>query len=142
MLTYAWIAAALALAVMGGMGLRSFFDPKWGAKLVRLRDDPDHPGGFAEFRATYGGLVFASHMIALLLIVQFLRTGREQWAMYAGGAVLALGAGYIGAALGRTLSLWRDGTRTSFNLSSIAFEFGAAVMLWAPWLIGVFGPFQ
>ncbi|MET0182859.1 MAG: hypothetical protein ABW199_08245 [Caulobacterales bacterium] len=142
MLFYAWIAAALALSVMGAIALRSLCDPKWGAKLVRLRDDPNHPGGFAEFRATFGGVFFASHAAAILLIVQYVRTERDQWGIYASGAVLVLGAAYAGAAFGRVLSMFFDKTRTPSNISSTAFEAGAALMLWAPWIIGLFGPFQ
>src|SRR5690242_20363139 len=50
----AWSLNALALAFGAYLGLRGLFDPNWAAKLVRLKPD-ERGGGFAEFRATYGG---------------------------------------------------------------------------------------
>ena len=51
----AWCLSALALAFGAYLGARGLFDPHWAQKLVRLKPD-EQGGGFAEFRATYGGV--------------------------------------------------------------------------------------
>ena len=53
----AWGLCVLGLAFGGALGLRALFDPKWAARLVRLKAD-EQGGGQAEFRATYGGVFF------------------------------------------------------------------------------------
>lgn len=137
MLGFSWVLAILALVVMGGMGAYALINPRWAARFVRLKDDPERPGGFAEFRATYGGLFFGTHAAALLLVALYLRGGSDVIGLSAGGAVFALGAGYAGSAFGRAVSMLRDKTRTKFNIGSTFFELGAALCLWAPWIAGM-----
>jgi hypothetical protein len=139
MLGVSWFLAILALVVMGAMGAYALVNPRWAARFMRLREDPERPGGFAEFRATYGGLFFGTHAAALALIALYLRGGSDVIGLSAGGAVFVLGAGYAGSALGRAISMLRDGARTGFNIGSTFFELGAALCLWAPWIAGLWG---
>lgn len=94
--------ATLAFGALIGLG--SLISPKWGANVVRLQADPDplKPGGFSEFRATYGGLFLMLHVMALVLTFHIPRTATDV-------LVLApLTAAWIGAGVGRTLSLVLD----------------------------------
>lgn len=122
-------------AVIGALlGLLALFWPTKAAEIVRLRPDWDANGGFAEFRATFGGLLLMVHLAVLLAIVM-----REQAGMASViGASFAVGAGWLGAALGRMLSMLVDHgehqTRTSYNAFSTVFELALALALLAPWL--------
>lgn len=96
------------VALAGGalMGFGALVWPEWARGVVRLVEDPDpaRPGGYSEFRATYGGLFLMMHMTAL---IGALHLPPLMSAMMA----LPLAAGWIGAGIGRTLSLLADGTR-------------------------------
>tara|TARA_R110002049_G_scaffold23880_1_gene85004 strand:+ start:401 stop:820 length:420 start_codon:yes stop_codon:yes gene_type:complete len=93
-----------AYAVLGAMGMLS---PAWMARIVRLVEDPDpeRPGGFSEFRATFGGLFMFSHMMTAALL---LTVSQSEVNVLSVLVVLPLAAGWIGAAFGRTLSLLLD----------------------------------
>ena len=93
-----------AYAVLGAMGMLS---PAWMARIVRLVEDPDpdKPGGFSEFRATFGGLFMFSHMMTAALL---LTVSQSEVNVLSVLVVLPLAAGWIGAAFGRTLSLLLD----------------------------------
>lgn len=95
--------SAVALGFGAYLGLRSLFQPHWAARIVRLEaeTDPARPGGFAEFRATYGGLLLMTHATALAAILTLPPTLGLM-------AALPLALGWLGAALGRTLSLLLD----------------------------------
>lgn len=121
-----WLSA-LGLAGGAGMGAWGLVDPNWAARLVRLRDDPDKPGGFAEFRGTYGGLFLASHGAALWLLIGHVAD--------ASGALIACGAMWIGTGIGRAVAVVRDGVDTKFNRASIAFEAGLGLAILAPILV-------
>lgn len=100
------LIAIVALGFCAALGLGSLFIPKWAAGVVRLVEDPDpsKPGGFSEFRATYGGLLLLIHLTALIILLQ------PQLALtYKVFAVFPIAMGWIGAGLGRTLSLLLDG---------------------------------
>ena len=122
-------------AVIGALlGFWAFVWPTKAAEIVRLRPDWDAAGGFAEFRATFGGLLMMAHLAVLLAIVM-----REQAGMASViGASFAVGAGWLGAAIGRTISMLVDHaehqTRTGYNAFSIVFELALAFALLAPWL--------
>jgi hypothetical protein len=62
-------AAGAGLAIGAGVGLYAMIRPGWAAWLVRLYPDPSRPGGFGEFRPTYGGLFFFTHALALVCLV-------------------------------------------------------------------------
>ena len=87
------IICAIALTFCALIGLGALIAPKWAAGVVRLVPDPDpaRPGGFSEFRATYGGLLFLLHMTALVILLRV------------GGPIARLGAGF-----GRALSFLLD----------------------------------
>ncbi len=122
-------------AVIGALlGLLALVWPTKAAEIVRLRPDWDVAGGFAEFRATFGGLLLMAHLAVLLAIVM-----REQAGMASViGASFAVGAGWLGAAAGRTLSMLVDHrahqTRTRYNAFSTLFALALALALLTPWL--------
>jgi len=109
------------------MGAWSLVNPAWGSRLVRLVPDPARPGGFAEFRASYGGLFLASHALA----------GAALLTAGAGGewASLVLAAAWAGAAVGRVVSIQLDAQSTGFNWGSVGFETLMALSLAAPFFV-------
>jgi hypothetical protein len=135
----AWVVSALALAFGAGLGARGLIDPHWAARFVRLKED-EQGGGFAEFRATYGGLFLALHAAALLLSLKWLADGEAVVGAIAAGASGAVAAGWAGAALGRLLSMWRDpGARTRFNQLSATVEGAMTLLIGGPWLLWLLG---
>jgi Domain of unknown function (DUF4345) len=130
----AWSVNALALALGAGLGLRALIDPIWAKRLVRLTQDLERAGGFAEFRATYGGFFFGSHAFALLLSGVWLWAGAYEAGVYATSASAVLAAAWGCTGAGRVLSMLRDGTRTRFNMFSAGFEFAVALAIAAPHL--------
>jgi len=128
-----WLAG-LAATIGALLGLFALLAPAKAAEIVRLRPDPDSPGGFAEFRATYGGLLFFAHMAVLLAIVMQAQAGMASVI----GAAFAVGAGWLGAAIGRAVAMVVDDgehrTRTGYNTFSTLFELGLGLALIAPWL--------
>ena len=135
----AWVLNALALAFGVFLGARGLIDPRWAAKLVRLKGD-EQGGGFAEFRATYGGLFFFSHAAALYFTIKYILGGESVIGIFAAGAAAALAAAWIGTAGGRGFSMLADKTRTRFNLFSAAIEAATGLMIAAPWLTWNFQP--
>lgn len=95
------IIAIIGLAFGALIGLGSLVSPAWAAGVVRLVEDPEKPGGYSEFRATYGGLLLMTHGVALYLFI----IGESL-----SGALIALplAAGWFGAAIGRVTSLLLD----------------------------------
>ena len=63
--------ALVSLGFCALLGLGSLISPAWAARTVRLVADPDpsKPGGYSEFRATYGGLLFMLHMMAIVIVL-------------------------------------------------------------------------
>lgn len=131
----AWTLNALTLLVWMAAGVQAFFYPKWAAHFVRLKADDARPGGFAEFRATYGGFFAALHGAGAGVSLFWLWKGDAIMGLYATGAAFALSAAWMGAAAARAVSMWRDGTWTKFNLYSAAVEAGTALLIAAPWLV-------
>jgi hypothetical protein len=135
----AWIVSALGMAFGAYLGLRGLLDPRWASRLVRLKED-EQGGGFAEFRATYGGVFLGLHAAGLALTLQYLRSGHEVIGVAATGAVAALAFGWAGAAFGRLVSMWRDaGTATPFNRLSVGVETALALAIGAPWALWLLG---
>ena len=95
------IISAVALFLGALMGAGALFSPRWAQGVVRLAPDPLKPGGFSEFRATYGGLFLMLHATALLILL------RVELPMALLG-VLPVAAAWIGAGLGRVFSLILD----------------------------------
>ncbi|WP_135213234.1 hypothetical protein [Vitreimonas flagellata] len=136
MIDIAWIVSALALAIGVYLGGRGLIDPKWASRLVRLQAD-DQGGGFAEFRATFGGVFLGLHLVGLGFVVFYLWQGVPMIGVAAIGAVAVLSAGWGGAALGRLIAIWRDGADTPFNRFSVLFEVLLAAAIGAPWVVWV-----
>lgn len=138
-MAFAWGLCVLGLCFGAYLGARGLLDPNWAARLVRLRED-EQGGGFAEFRATYGGVFFGLHAAALVLVLYYLRGGAEVPGVAASGAVFVVAAGWAGAALGRLVSIWRDkGANTAFNRLSVGVEITAALTIGAPWAVWLLG---
>ena len=125
---------AFLFGVLGaGLGLGAMVSPKWAAKLVRMQADPAKPEGYAEFRATFGGVFFFLHLA--FLIAASVGQGVV-------GAAAVLSFGWGGAAVGRILSLMLDGpqVRTRHNFVSIGIELTAAAAFALPVLSYVANP--
>jgi hypothetical protein len=137
-MVFAWIVNALALALGAGLGARALYDPDWAQRLVRLKAD-EQGGGFAEFRATYGGLFLFTHLLALAMTLFSLLGGEYVIGVAASGASAVLSAGWAGAGAGRALSIWRDRTDTKFNRQSVGVEFAMAFAIGMPWLAWFLG---
>ena len=95
------IISVVTLLFGAVLGLSAMFSPAWASRIVRLVEDPDplRPGGYSEFRATYGGLFLFAHLMTAILVVN-LSTGSED--------ILTLAAGWVGAGTGRLMSLVFD----------------------------------
>lgn len=118
---------AAAAAVMGVvLGLGALLSPEWSSRFVRLKADPDQPDGYAEFRATFGGVFLFLHLAFIAAL--YLDSGMI-------GASAVLCAGWGGAAGGRILSLLLDGSkgvRTQHNFISVTIEIIAATAFALP----------
>lgn len=130
-------ASSIGLAIGASMGLAGLLNPRWSATLVRLRDDPDKPGGFAEFRGTYGGLFLASHGFALVFMVCVAREiealGGVPTYLTALGAAGACGVMWWGTAVGRMAAIALDGANTRYNQASVGFELVLGALIVTPW---------
>jgi hypothetical protein len=133
-MAFAWAICALALSFGAALGARALFDPHWAAKFVRLQAD-EQGGGFAEFRATYGGVFFGLHLIALGFTLFYLIGGEYVIGVCASGASATVAFGWAGAAVGRAIAMWRDGANTSFNRVSAGVETAMAFAIGMPWLV-------
>lgn len=131
---FAWGLSALALIFGAALGARALIDPHWAAKFVRLKED-EQGGGFAEFRATYGGVFLFLHLLALVFVVFYLWGGEYVIGALATGAAAVVAAGWAGAALGRVTSIWRDSTDTRFNRMSAGVEAAMAFAIGMPWVV-------
>ena len=134
----AWLLNALALAFGVALGARGLLDPKWAARLVRLRED-EQGGGFAEFRATYGGVFLGLHAVTLFMTLKYTMGGEYVIGVAAAGGAAALSAGWAGAAFGRVIAIWRDGADTKFNRLSVVIELAMAAAIGGPWAVWALG---
>ena len=124
------LLSAAALVFCALIGLGALFAPKWAQGVVRLVPDPhpDRPGGFSEFRATYGGLLFMLHITALVILLRL----NGPLALL---AIMPIAAGWFGAGLGRLVSYLAD---TKENRAPgmipiwIAVEFALALAIASP----------
>ena len=126
------IIAIIALGFCAALGLGSLLIPNWAAGVVRLVADPDEtkPGGFSEFRATYGGLLLMIHLCVLVIMLQ-----PQLDTIYKIFALFPVAMGWIGAGFGRTLSLILDKAQNRSNGLIpvwIPMEFALGIMILAP----------
>jgi hypothetical protein len=123
--------SVIGLALGALLGLKGLLDPQWAARLVRLQTEPGKPEGAAEFRATFGGMFFGLHAVALLLVHV---PGGGQGGL---AACWVVAAGWWFTALGRAWSRLVDPpARHPFVLQSIAIEIAAGFLI-AAWPIAV-----
>lgn len=113
-------AGAVITLLLGVFGLLL---PGRAARFVSVT--PVGRVGTAELRATYGGLFIA--LGAAPLIAQD------------AGVFAVVGAAWMGAAAGRSLSYWYDGSREGRNLAAIAMELVVGWLLLAPMLADWWG---
>lgn len=128
-----WIIAGLAALLGFGMGAAALIMPRWGQSVVRLAPDPRWKGGWAEFRASYGGALCLLHGAVLLTIVMSFQAG----AGAVMGASFAASLYWLGMVIGRAVSMLADAeqdTRTTYNLMGLGFELVMAAALGAPFL--------
>lgn len=99
------LISAIALGFCALLGFGSLYAPNWAAGIVRLVADPDpaKPGGYSEFRATYGGLLLMLHVTALVILLQ--PSLRFEFKIF---AILPIAMAWIGAGFGRFISLILD----------------------------------
>ncbi len=118
--------SAGTLAFGAGLGVKGMLDPMWAGRLVRLQPENGQPEGYAEFRATFGGMFLGLHLAALAFLVF--------WGEDAGVAACSiLAAGWWFTALGRYLSYSMDSnTQHSHVVRSVAIEviIGLAIAVW------------
>lgn len=128
-----WIVTGVAALLGVAMGLGALIMPRWGQSVVRLMPDPRWKGGWAEFRASYGGALVLLHGAVLLTIVMSFQAG----AGAVMGASFAASCYWLGMALGRIVSMIAEPekeTRTSYNAIGVGFELVMAGALGAPFL--------
>jgi hypothetical protein len=133
-----WIIAGIAALAGSVMGLLSLINPRWGQSVVRLAPDPRWKGGWAEFRASYGGALMFLHAAVLLTLVMSFQAG----AGAVMGSSFAAACYWLGMAIGRILSIVADRekeTATSYNVAGVAFELVMAVALGLPFLSHIGG---
>lgn len=131
-----WVSC-FGLLIGAGMGLYGLLNPRWAAGIVRLREDPKKPGGFAEFRGTYGGLFLATNGFALVFMTAVAReietlSGVPTY-LVALGAAGACGLIWWGTAVGRIAAIAFDGAGTRYNQASVIFEIVLGALVLAPW---------
>jgi len=130
----AWLLNMAALGFGAALGARALIDPHWAARFVRLKAD-EQGGGFAEFRATYGGVFLALHGVSLLLVLRYVMSGGALIGVMAVGAAAVLCAAWAGAGFGRFVSILRDGADTRFNRISMGVEAAMALAIGMPWFV-------
>jgi hypothetical protein len=80
------------------------------------------------------------HATALLFVLGWILVGKAGMGAAAIGATAVIAASWFGAAMGRLVSMLRDGdTQTKFNQLSVGIEIAMAVLVGAPWLLWLFG---
>lgn len=125
----AQLIASATLLFGAWMGVYSMLKPSWGSKVVGLEPIAGHREGISEFRATFGGLFLFGHLATLVCL----------WLldpMVSPVICIPLAAAWIGAGLGRCLSILRDdGANTRQNVIWVAMEIGMGAAISLPMLV-------
>ena len=127
------IIALIAALLGAAMGLLGLINPEWSRKTVRLAPDSEKPGGYSEFRASFGGLFLFFNGAVVLTII-----GGNGII----GASFAAAMTWIGMGFGRVISMIFDGgrgVRTGYNVFAVAFEWALGLMLLAPFITHIGG---
>ncbi|MEO0881773.1 MAG: hypothetical protein AAFY34_03480 [Pseudomonadota bacterium] len=114
-------------------GLIALVRPSQIARSLRLQADPAKPGGYAEFRATFGGVFFMIHAVALLIVLRF-------EPLIGALVVLPIVGAWLGAAIARTLSMLLDKDENGeggINRYWVILEIVIALLIAAPILTGI-----
>jgi len=91
--------AGLAFGMFAGF--IALFRPAAIANTLRLQPVPGRPGGYAEFRATFGGVFFMIHLTAFITVLHI----RPTISIF---AVLPISMAWFGAAFARMASMLLD----------------------------------
>lgn len=83
------------------VGVIALFRPAGIAQTLRLQADPDRPGGFAEFRASFGGIFLMIHLTAIVFATHLPPT-------LVVFVVAPIAMAWFGAAFGRLVSMALD----------------------------------
>lgn len=131
-----WISG-VGLAIGAAMGLYAMIRPSWASWLVRLKADEARPGGYAEFRGTYGGLFFFTHAMPLAFLIVAM-TGSVEAHGFAAPVFMIMSsvcvAAWWGTAVGRVVSILADRQGLPFNWASVGFEMALGLLIGAPLL--------
>jgi len=82
-------------------GFIALFRPAAIANSLRLQANPDKPGGYAEFRATFGGVFFMIHITAFVSVLHLPP-------LLGSFVVLPIAMAWFGAAFARLASMVLD----------------------------------
>ena len=82
-------------------GFIALFRPAAIANTLRLQANPDKPGGYAEFRATFGGVFFMIHITAFISVLHLPP-------LLGSFVVLPIAMAWFGAAFARLASMILD----------------------------------
>lgn len=91
--------AGLAFGMFAG--LIALFRPNAIANTLRLQPDPGRPGGYAEFRATFGGVFLMIHLTGFITVLHI----KPTLSIF---AVLPISMAWFGAAFARMASMFLD----------------------------------
>ncbi|MEM9668597.1 MAG: hypothetical protein AAF950_06690 [Pseudomonadota bacterium] len=92
-------AAGLLFGVWAGF--LALVRPAQIARSLRLQANPAKPGGYAEFRSTFGGVFLMIHAVALIFVLRLEPTDTIP-------VILPISAAWIGAAIARSVSMVVD----------------------------------
>jgi len=106
----AWFCSLAGLAMGAGLGARML----WRGKDARQ-----------------GGALLLTHLATLYFAQSWVLDGAFVVGSYAGGAIAAVSAGWIGSALGRIWTLRQERP----NARRLAFEIALGLAIGAPWFV-------
>ena len=86
------------------VGFIAFVRPHVIANTLRLQADPDRPGGYAEFRASFGGIFVMIHMTAFVFSMHLQQINPNLVVF----VVAPIAMAWFGAAAGRCVSMVLD----------------------------------